>query len=157
GSPSPGSPPPKTSRSSWPATRPTTRPATTPRWPSSATISRTSDDRPRLRHPAGQRGGLFHPLGHLRLVEWVAFADVDPARFLARAAGRNWPQRCAAEEGHLDVVGEDVERQEPTLALAAVKWRVPLHGLAHFGRVPRDERVETLPQVALPERHRRDI
>src|SRR5687768_18440340 len=30
-----------------------------------------------LGNPAGQRGGLLHPGGHLRLVELVAFADVE--------------------------------------------------------------------------------
>ena len=83
--------------------------------------------------------------------------DVDLARVLARAAGRDRSQRRAAEEGHLDVVGEEVERQEPALALDAVEWRVPLHGLAHVGHVPHDERVEALPEVALPARHRGDV
>src|SRR5438309_11685774 len=69
----------------------------------------------RLRNPAGQRGGLLHPRRHLRLVELVVFMDVDPARVLARASGWNGSQRRASEEGHLDVVGEDVERQEPAL------------------------------------------
>ena len=36
-----------------------------------------------LRNPAGQLGGLLHPRRHLRLVELVAFADVDPARLHA--------------------------------------------------------------------------
>jgi hypothetical protein len=31
---------------------------------------------------AGQRGGLLHPVRHLRLVELVAFVDVDAARVL---------------------------------------------------------------------------
>src|SRR5215813_2825912 len=63
------------------------------------------------------------------LVDLVAFADVKVARVLALAgAGRDRPQRGAAEEGHLDVVREDVERQEPTLALDAIERRVPLHG-----------------------------
>ena len=44
-SPSPGSPPRKTSPSSSPATRPTPRPATTPSSPSSPTISRASGGR----------------------------------------------------------------------------------------------------------------
>src|SRR5437764_4382004 len=70
----------------------------------------------RLRNPAGQRGGLLHPGRHLRLVE-IVLVDVDPARVLARASGWNRSQRCASEEGHFDVVGEDVEREEPALAL----------------------------------------
>src|SRR2546423_15438792 len=105
------------------------------RWPKADLHDR------RLRKPAGQRGGLLHPRRHLRLVE-IVLVDVDPARVLARASGWNGSQRRAAEEGHLDVVGEDVERQEPALALGSVKWRVPLHGLAHVGHVPHDERVE---------------
>jgi hypothetical protein len=35
---------------------------------------------------AGQRGGLFHPVRHPRLVELVAFVDVDVARVLALLA-----------------------------------------------------------------------
>src|SRR4051794_25003328 len=31
----------------------------------------------RLRNPAGQGGGLLHPVRHLRLVELVAFVDVE--------------------------------------------------------------------------------
>src|ERR1700674_4722 len=92
------------------------------------------------RIPAGQRGDLLPPGRHLRLVE-IALVDVDPARVLARASGWNGSQRRTSEEGHLDVVGEDVERQEPALALDAVKWRVPFHGLAHVGHVAHDERV----------------
>src|SRR5229473_760325 len=107
---------------------------------------------------AGQRGRLLHPVRHLRLVEFVAFVDVDVARVLALAgAGRDRSQRLAAEEGHLDVVREGVEPQEPTLALDAVQRRVPLHGLAHIGHVPHDERVEAFPEVALPTRHRGDV
>jgi hypothetical protein len=63
----------------------------------------------RLGNPAGQRGGLLHPGSHLRLVELVAFVDVDVARVLAPArTGRDRSQRRAAEEGHLDVVREGV-------------------------------------------------
>src|SRR3990170_3006899 len=78
------------------------------------------------RNPAGQRGRLLHPGRHLRLVE-IVLVDVDPARVIARASGWNGSQRRAAEEGHLDVVGEDLEPQEPALVLDAVEWRVPLH------------------------------
>src|SRR5207237_3637134 len=75
-------------------------------------------------------------------------------RVLALAgAGRDRSQRGAAEEGHLDVVREGVQPQEPALALDAIPRRVPLHGLAHVGHVPHDERVEALPEVALPARH----
>src|SRR5947207_12874123 len=90
--------------------------------------AKTNPQDGRLRNPAGRRGGLLHPRRHLRLVELVVFMDVDIARVLALAgAGRDRSQRRAAEEGHLDVVSEDVDPQEPTLALNAVKWRVPLH------------------------------
>jgi hypothetical protein len=42
------------------------------------------------REKAGQRGGLLHPVRHLRLVELVAFVDVDVPRVLALAgAGRD--------------------------------------------------------------------
>src|ERR1700687_4909810 len=72
---------------------------------------RSPEDQPRYRHAirqarptewphvawsgsrpekAGQRGGLLHPVRHLRLVELVAFVDVDVARVLALAgAGRD--------------------------------------------------------------------
>src|SRR5262249_7783861 len=43
------------------------------------------------------------------------------------------------------------------LALDAVKWRVPLHGLAHVGHIAHDERVEALPNVALPAGYRGDV
>src|SRR6202140_2664554 len=80
--------------------------------------------------------------------------DVDVAGVLAPArTGWDRSQRRAAEEGHLDVAREGVEPQEPTLALDAVERRVPLHGLAHVGHIPHDERVEALPEVALPTRH----
>src|SRR5205814_170578 len=83
--------------------------------------------------------------------------DVDPARVLARASGWNGSQRRASEEGHLDVAGEDVERQEPALTLDAVKWRVPLHGLAHVGNGLHNQRVEPAPDTALPAGHRGDV
>src|SRR5262249_14553700 len=87
-----------------------------------------------------------------------AFMDVDVARVIALAgAGRDRSQRRAAEEGHLDVAREGVEPEEPTLALDAVERRVPLHGLAHIGHAPPDERVEALAEVALPARHRGDV
>src|SRR5882757_2152157 len=107
---------------------------------------------------AGQRGGLLHPVRHLRLVKLVAFADVDVARVLALAgAWRNRSQRRAAEESHLDVAGEGVEPQEPTLALDAVQRRIPLHGLAHPGDGAHDDRVKALAEVALPARHPGDV
>jgi hypothetical protein len=47
---------------------------------------------------------------HSRLVE-LAFVDVDPARFRAahRTTGWDWSQPRALEEGHSDVMGEDME------------------------------------------------
>src|SRR5918994_1450632 len=76
----------------------------------------------RLWDPARQRGGLFHPARHLRLIQFLSFVDVDPPRLLAlrRATRRNGLQRRATEECHLDVMREDMERQEPTPALNAV-------------------------------------
>ena len=67
------------------------------------------------RIPAGQRGRLFQPVRPQCFVEFVAFADVDPAGVLAahRATGRDRLQRRAAEEGHLDISGEDVDPEEP--------------------------------------------
>src|SRR5262245_40457384 len=50
-----------------------------------------------------------------------------------------------------------MEGEELALALDAVEGRVPLHGLAHVGHVPHDERVESTPDVALPARHGRDV
>src|SRR2546423_2579192 len=91
------------------------------RWPKADLHDR------RLRKPARQRGGLLHPRRHLRLFE-IVLVDVDPARVLARASGWNRSQRRAAKERHLDVVGEDMEPEEPTLALDSVQRRVPLHG-----------------------------
>src|SRR5436305_10389305 len=74
-----------------------------------------------LGNPAGQRGGLPHPGSHLRLVELVAFVDVDVARVFAPARTR-WhrSQRRAAEARHLEVVREGVLPQETTLALDGV-------------------------------------
>src|SRR5262245_43723196 len=67
---------------------------------------------------AGQRGGLLHPVRHLRLVELIVFVDIAVAHVLVLAGtGRGRSQKRAAEEGHLDVASEDMERQEPTLAL----------------------------------------
>src|SRR5919106_5855337 len=103
------------------------------------------------RNPAGQRGRLLHPGRHLRLVE-IVLVDVDPARVLPRASGWNGSQRRASEEGHLDVVREGMEGDEPALALDAVEGRVPPHGLAHAGDVAHDERVEASPDVAFPAR-----
>jgi hypothetical protein len=70
---------------------------------------------------------LPHPVRHLRLVELVAFADVDLARVLALAgARRDRSQRHAAEEGHLNVVREGVESQDQP-------WpSMPYNGEFHF-------------------------
>ena len=97
-----------------------------------------------LREPAGQRGRLADPRRHLRLVE-IVLVDVDPAGILAACRPGGTGRSDALEEGHLHVAGEDVERQEPALALDAVERRVPLHGLVHGGHVARDDRVEPAP------------
>jgi hypothetical protein len=78
--------------------------------------------------------------------------DVDPARVLTSVSGWNGSQGRASEEGHLDVVGEDVEPQELALALDAKEGRVPPHGIAHVRHVAHDERVEAAPDVAFPAR-----
>src|SRR4051794_24396686 len=109
--PAPGSPPRSGRRRTWGSAALATYGAE----------AKTDPQESRLRNPAGQRGGLFHPDRHLRHVE-IVLVDVDPARVLARASGWNGLQRRAAEEGYLDVAGEDVERHEPALALDAVKW-----------------------------------
>src|SRR5262249_47807080 len=112
----------------------------------------------RLGNPPGRRGGLLHPVCHLRLVELVAFTDVEVAHFLLLGFARgNRTQRCAAEEHHLDVFREAMEVEEPALALDAIKWGVPLHGLAHAGDGAPYERVEAASDVAFPARHGRDV
>src|SRR5437899_11566283 len=70
--------------------------------------------------PARYCSRLLDPARHLRLVE-IVLVNVDPTRFLARASRWNRSQRRAFEKGHLDVAGEDVQRQEPALALDAIE------------------------------------
>src|SRR5262245_62017872 len=54
---------------------------------------------------AGQSAGLLYPIGELGFVNHVVLVDVEVAHFLLlRLAGRDRPQRRAAEEGHLDVL-----------------------------------------------------
>src|SRR4051812_9540248 len=99
----------------------------------------------RLGNPAGRRGRLLHPVCHLRLVELVAFVDVEVAHFLLlRFARGNRTQRRATEESHFDVLREAMEVEEPALALDAIKRGVPLHGLAHAGDGACDEGVEAV-------------
>ena len=99
-----------------------------------------------------------HPVRELRLVELVVLVDVEVAHVLLLGlAGRDRTQRRAAEERHLDVVGEAMEAEEPAVALDAVEGRVPFHRLAHAGDGARDERVEAAPDVALPARHGGDV
>jgi antitoxin (DNA-binding transcriptional repressor) of toxin-antitoxin stability system len=65
-----------------------------------------------------------------------------------------------AAKTHLSQLLARVEAGEVitiALALDAVQRRVPLQGLAHVGHVPHDERVEALPEVALPARHPGDV
>src|SRR5436189_5950687 len=84
--------------------------------------------------------------------------DVEVARVLALGlAGGDRTQRRAAEESHLKALREAMEAEEPALALDAIKGRVPLHGLAHVGYGPHDERVEDAPHFAFPARHGRDV
>jgi hypothetical protein len=41
-----------------------------------------------------------------------------------------------------------METEEPALALDAIKWRIPLHGLAYVRDAAHDELVEAAPDVA---------
>jgi hypothetical protein len=70
--------------------------------------------------PSGQGGRLTDPRCHLRLVE-IVFVDVDPARVLVRASGRNGAKRRASEEAHFDEVREGMETEEPALAREAIE------------------------------------
>src|SRR5205823_5803540 len=111
---------------------------------------------------AGQLAGLLHPSGELSFVELVVLVDVEVAHFLLLGLpGGDRTQRRAAEESHLDVLREAMEAEEPgrlsVWALEAIERCVPLHGLAHAGDGAHDERVEALPNVAFPARHRRDV
>src|SRR5437867_2443017 len=115
-----------------------------PQWQEA--VRETMDGSASRPEKAGQGGRLLDPRRHLRFVE-IVLVDVDPARVLAGAAAWSGSQRPAAEEGHLHVAGENVERQEPTPALDAVERRVPLHGLAHVRHAAHDEPVEALPEV----------
>ena len=45
--------------------------------------------------------------------------DVDPARVLVHASGRNGAQRRASEEAHFDEVREGMKAEEPALAREA--------------------------------------
>src|SRR5262245_26560715 len=54
--------------------------------------------------PTGDGGRLPDPLRHLRLVE-IVLVDVDPARVLLPAPGRNRQERGPPEEGHFHVPG----------------------------------------------------
>src|SRR5262245_24502066 len=99
---------------------------------------------------AGQFAGLLHPRGDLSFVEFV-LVDVVVAHVLVLGlAGGNRTQRCAAEEGHFDVLRKAMEAEEPALALDAIEGRVPLDCLAHARDSARDERVEAAPDVAFP-------
>jgi hypothetical protein len=80
--------------------------------------------------------------------------SAHPSAWSRPAAGA---ERRAAEEGHLDVFGEDMDAEEPGLVLDAVERRVPFHRLAHAGNGALDQRVEPAPDLAFPARHGGDI
>src|SRR5882757_3464680 len=63
-----------------------------------------------LRNPAWQLAGLLHPSGELSFVDLVVLVDVEVAHFLLLGlAGREWTQRRAAGESHLDVLREAMD------------------------------------------------
>jgi hypothetical protein len=104
------------------------------------------------------RLALLHPGRKLRLVELVVLVDVEVAHVLVLGfAGRDGTQRCTAEEAHLHVAREHVEREEEPPAFDAEERRVPLHGLFHVRNGAHDERVEALSEGAFPARHRGDV
>src|SRR5262245_11490417 len=106
---------------------------------------------------AGQLAGLLHPSGELSFVDLVALVDVKvPHVLLLGLDGGEWTQRRTAKEGHLDVLRDAMEAEEPALALDAVERRVPLHSLGHIGDGTHDERVELSADVLFPARHGRN-
>src|SRR4030095_4755794 len=106
---------------------------------------------------AGQLARLLHPVDELGLVE-LALANVIVAHVLVLGlAQRDRTQRCAAEEGNLDVVGEAMKAEEPDVFLDTVEWRVPFDRLAHLRDSVRDERLEAPADLAFPARHGRDV
>jgi hypothetical protein len=77
--------------------------------------------------------------------------DVEVAHVLLPGlAGWDRAQRCAAEEGHLHVVREDMDAEEPALPFDAVKRRVVFDRLVNAGDGTRDERVEPMADAAFP-------
>src|SRR5262249_15529742 len=106
----------------------------------------------------GQLGRLLHPVGHLSLVEFVAFADVYIARITALGvAGRNRTQRHAAEESHLDVLGKAMDAEDPAVSFTPVQRRVPFYCLVHAGDGAYDKRVNAAPDAAFPAWHGCDV
>src|SRR5262245_5593727 len=84
--------------------------------------------------------------------------DVQVAYFLLLGlAGGERAQRSAAEEGHLDVLREAMNAEEPALAFDAIDGRVPFDGLVGAWNSARDERIEPTPHGALPARHGCDV
>lgn len=111
-----------------------------------------------LRSPAGQLRCLRDPTRHKCLVELIGLVNVEIAHLLlCGLARRDRTQARPTEERNLDVLGEAVKSEKPALTLNAIEGRVPSHGLAYARHNARDERVETLPNVALPAGHRVDI
>ena len=83
--------------------------------PSTARSSSRPRGHPHIRSP-GNRLACFTQSAKLRFVERLVLVDVEVAHLLLlRRAGRRRAQRRAAEEGHLDVLREAVEAEEPAL------------------------------------------
>src|SRR5262249_46567201 len=90
--------------------------------------------------------------------EIVALADVQVAHVLAFGlARRKRTQRGAAEESDLYILCEAMQAEEPALAIDAVERRIPFDCFAHAGDRALDERVEAVPDVAVPAGHGFDV
>jgi hypothetical protein len=88
----------------------------------------------------------------------VFLVDIEVANFfLFRLSGREWIQRRASEECHLNVLREAMEAEKPPLTFDTIERRVPLHCLSHTRHRPHDESVESAPDFVFPSGHGLDI